>query len=483
MAVAGTAKRGGGEAAPPRTGSDARVVGLITLAAAALYAGVGLLQFTAFRAGTYDLVIFDQAIRSYSRFESPVSIAKGVHNEFGRDFPVLGDHWSPILMLLAPLYWLHDGPKTLIVAQAVLIAASIPVVWAFARRRLGNRAAIFAAGAYALSWPVAEAVVFDFHEVAFAPLLVALMIERFDAGKARWGLAAAGLLLLVKEDMGLLIAGYGLYLLAARRQWWRMGLVFLVGGLGAVWIATRLLIPLFGGKADYYWAYGKLGPDIPGVLGTMVTDPLRAIETLGTPQAKLWTLACLGAMVLFACLLSPLTLVALPPLAARLLAGDFPNWWGTQYHYNAFIVAVLFLAAIDGTSRLRAYGETWAKAVLVVSVLLMPFFAYGRLVTDTIVGDDRRGAARAAVAQVPSGVLVESANRLGPALSARARVLLWDRTPRFAPWVVADVSRRTFPFKSVEEQRNRVDFLRRHGYRTVFERGGYIVLRTTRPAR
>jgi hypothetical protein len=42
--------------------------------------------------------------------------------------------------------------------------------------------------------------------------------------------------------------------------------------------------------------------------------------------------------------------------------------------------------------------------------------------------------------------------------------------------VVANVNSRQFTFSSVEQQKQRVALLRKRGYQTVFERGGYIVL-------
>ncbi|GLW97963.1 DUF2079 domain-containing protein [Microtetraspora sp. NBRC 16547] len=459
-----------------RPNRAALILGAITVAAAALYSAAGLIRLHAFRLGTYDLVIFDQAIRSYSRFTLPVSIAKGVHNDFGAGFSVLGDHWSPILVTLAPFYWLHDGPETLLILQGVLLAAAIPPLWLFVRRRLGTAAAHLIAGAYALSWPIAEAVVFDFHEVAFAPALTAWMIERHDAGRTRQAVLAGALLLCVKEDMGLIITGYGLFLVAVRR--WRPGLLLAGAGLAAVMVTTRMLIPAFGGRADYYWAYGALGPDLRTAAVRALTHPVEALALLGTPPEKAATVALLGAMVLFLCLLSPMTLIAVPPLAARMLASSFPNWWGTEYHYNAFVVVVLFCAAADGIARTRLASRkvSLAAALLLVAVALVPFFAYGRLLTP---GNRARAAADAAAA-VPDGVLVEAANYVGPALTSRTRVLLWDRRPRWAPWVVADTGRKTFPFTGLDEQRARVDLLRRSGYQVVFERDGYVVLRAAR---
>jgi Predicted membrane protein (DUF2079)/Winged helix DNA-binding domain len=155
-----------------------------------------------------------------------------------------------VLALLAPLYWIHDSPATLLVAQGVLFALAIPPLWAYTRRRLNPGAAYFVCVAYAWSLPVMEAVIFDFHEVAFVPVLTAVMVERFDAGRRWAGVLAAAPLLLVKEDMGLLVAGFGIYLLLSR---WRSekwtGLAFVVGGVAATCAATHLLIPAFGGPS------------------------------------------------------------------------------------------------------------------------------------------------------------------------------------------------------------------------------------------
>ena len=209
-------------------------VGALTAAAAFVYCLDSLILFRRFLASTFDLVIFDQGIRGYAHFQAPVSIARGVSDGEGAHFLLLADHWSPILALLAPLYWIHDSPATLLVAQGVLFALAIPPLWAYTRRQLGPAAAYFVCVAYALSLPVMEAVIFDFHEVAFVPVLTAVMVERFDAGRRWHGILAAVALLLVKEDMGLLVAGFGCYLLLTRRRW--TGLAFVVGGLAATWV-------------------------------------------------------------------------------------------------------------------------------------------------------------------------------------------------------------------------------------------------------
>ncbi|MQY05194.1 DUF2079 domain-containing protein [Actinomadura macrotermitis] len=464
----------------------------MSVVAAAVYSAHSLLRYATFRAGTYDLVIFDQAVRSYSRFRLPVAIVKGVHNGFGPDFSVLGDHWSPILAVLAPLYWVHDGPETLLVAQAVLLAAAVPFLWLFTARTLGRRAAYCVSAGYALSWPVAEAVGFDFHEAAFAPVLTAVTFERLSAlraGSGRWWqvVLPALLLLGVKEDMGLLVAGFGLFMMVRRQGEGRFGIAFFVGGLAAAAVSTKVLIPYFGGRGDYYWAYNNFGPTMPAAARYAITHPWEVARTFVSPGVKLQTLLWLLAPAAFASLASPYALSVLPLLAVRMLSdGTFPAWWGLSAHYNVFLVVPLLCAGVDGVARLakrrHRVVHLWAGAVVAIGVAALPFFSFKSLVSERYwAGAGRMDAAAAAAAQIPDGALVESSSNIGARLTGRTRVLLLDRVPRWAPWVVADVREQRFQFCDVREQQARVEYLLKNGYRTTFERDGYLVLHRPGP--
>ena len=367
-------------------------------------------------------MIFDQAVRSYAHFQPGLSVVKGLHNGFGPHFSVLGDHWSPILASLAPLYWIFNSPETLLVAQAVLFALAVPPLWLFTRRAFGGgrkatAAAYLVSVAYGLSWPIASAAAFDFHEVAFAPVLMAVALERLQAGRLR--------------------------------------------------TALRLVI---------------------------------------TPRVKLDTMLWLLAPFCFLPLLSPITIAVIPLLLERMLQNQFSNWWLTAYHYNAYLVIILACGAVDGAARLdrwarrarqdRALAGTtaWARAdrsagmaalvsaaaICAVTIFLVPGFALGPALHPSFYQRNaEETAAAAAVAAVPSGVTVEAVNRLGPHLSGRDTVLLWDGDGGFAlypPWVPASVVGRQFTFHSVKQQEQRIALLRKHGYKTIFERGGFIVL-------
>ena len=558
-------QQGAGERLRPHRPAHRVAVGVLTAVAAAAYSVFALFRFYTFQTASYDLVIFDQAVRSYAHFRPGISIIKGVHNGFGPQFSVLGDHWSPILAALAPLYWIHNSPETILVAQAVLFALAIPPLWIFTRRAFGGggkatAAAYLVSAAYALSWPIASAVSFDFHEAAFAPVLMAVALERIQAGRLRTALIALAALLLVKEDMGFFVAGIGIYLAVARPRTVNrqvlVGLTLVLVGFAYSVFATYVLVPAFGGRADYYWAYQALGHNVPQAAGHLITHPVSSLRLLITPRVKLDTVLWLLAAFCFLSLRSPIVLAAIPLLLERMLASKFPNWWVTSFQYNAYLVIVFAFAAVDGAARLDRWsmlvrqdlsagrGRTTgtaqpvasaataataaaaadaadgaagtpaadgavgrlaaapatgtavrtpasrgagrvalgcAVAMFAVAVYLVPRFAFGPALHSSFYHRNAQmNAAAAADAVVPGGVTVEAVNPLGPQLSGRDTVLLWDgdgkHGPLRSPWVVADVARPEFTFTGVSQQKQNVALLLRSGYRIVFERDGYVVL-------
>jgi len=499
-------------------------VGALTALAAVSYSVYCLTRYYTFHYNAYDLVIFDQAVRSYAHFQPGISIIKGVHNGFGPHFSVLGDHWSPILASLAPLYWLYNSPQTLLVATSVLFALAIPPLWAFTRRAFGGgpqatAAAYLVAVAYGVSWPIQEALRVGFHEVAFAPVLTAVALERLQAGRLRTALLALAALLLVKEDMGLLVAGIGAALAVSRPGMVPpqrpVGAALIVAGVADSFLATYVLIPFMGGRAGYYWAYGDLGSNASQVAVHLITHPASSLRLLITPQVKLGTMLLLFGAFCFLPLLSPLSLATVPLLLERMLGAKFPNWWNTDYQYNAYLVVILACAAVDGAARLSRWsawvrqriaarrGEPAATAVpgtasgrrippaggmvavgcsaamCAVALALIPHFPLGGVLHPSFYKRDAQmTAAAAAVSAVPSGATVEAAAGVGAHLSARDAVLLWDgeNPPRWAPWVLADVRQVEFSFTSIRAEKERLALLLRHGYRITFEQRGYFVL-------
>lgn len=500
----------------------ATAVGLLTTAFAALYAAYLLTLHLTLRDGMMDVAEFDQAISGYAHFSGPHSPFVGLPTVGGAGALQLSDHFTPLLAVIAPLYWIHDGPGTLLVATGVLAALPIVPTWVFARRaftggglapsRAATVAAYLTAIGYGLSWPLQMALAFEFHEVFLAMPVMAWMIERAQAGRLRQAALISLLLLGVKDDMGFVVAAFGGYLatkgIAAGgvplREWPRLvtrrgrrgflGLIPL--GLGAVALANAVLLPAFGGSPTRNFTYSQFGRTPEQAALGMLTHPALVATNLVSPSTKLITLIMLLVPLLGLCLLSPITVLAVPLLLERLLSTN-ELYWGMSLHYNAFLVPILFCGGIDGAARLarmwsrrRSRGRirarvhvplvfaTWAALCGCLAPLPM------RQMLDAGFWDTSTTeitAAHAALSHIPSGTLVAATDGLGPQLLSRDRVIMWtyphDRDYPEAPWVIADVQRHSPPFPTLGAQAADVQRLLSLHYRVVFEDDGFVVLR------
>jgi uncharacterized membrane protein len=475
---------------------DTVAVAGLAVIIAAVYTVFEIQQQRHFLTAGYDLGIFDQAVHGYAHLGQPISLMKGVHNGFGTHFSELGDHFSPILVLLAPFYRLFPHATTLLIAQGVLFAASVPSVWLMSARRLGRTAAYLVAIAYGLAWGLQAAMAADFHEIAFAVPLLAFSLERLDAGKLKASVIAMVALLLVKEDFGLVIAAYGIVVGLRTRQW-RLAAALIVGGIAATAIIDDAVIPAFGGKSGYYWSYyTQLGSSPLPALVHVIRHPLATLKLAVTPHAKVRLIYWLYAPLGFLSLASPIVLLSLPLLGERLLSNN-PNHWTLTHQYSAAFVPILTLAAVDTIGRLRAFvagpqtgrrraatphrfanviGVAFGAGVLVVAVWAVGKMPFDQLLHAPVWRTSTfEKAEAAAVAVVPNGATVEASNQLAPHLVDRAHVMLLDTTPHNAPWVVFDEGRIEFPFADGAEQTQRVTWLAQHGYRPVFSREGIVV--------
>src|SRR2546428_13033115 len=113
-----------------------RVVPLaLALVAAMAYAAISIDRHDHFASNAFDLGVQDQTVWGYSRLEMIPNTVEMIRN-------LLGDHFHPILMTIAPLYWIWDDVRVLLILQAVLIAAGgVPIFW-WARQQLGLLPAI-----------------------------------------------------------------------------------------------------------------------------------------------------------------------------------------------------------------------------------------------------------------------------------------------------------------------------------------------------
>lgn len=422
---------------------------------------------------SYDLAIFDQAVRSYAHGKLPVSEVKGP------DYPVLGDHFSPILVLLAPFYMLWSTAKTLLIAQAALLAVSVIPLALWVRRTLGQTAALVIGAAYGLSFGIASAVGFDFHEWAFAVPLLACSLAALGQERLRAAVWWALPMLLVKEDMGLSVCVIGL--IVARKGDRKLG--FITAGVGLVvsLLTVLVIIPAFNVTGEYTHWFGM--NNAPG--GGDLSEGLYN-RTIGffTPMQKATTLLLSLAPTLFLALRSPIILVAVPTLAWRFGSDYSPNW-GTGYHYSLLMMTIVFAAFIDALVKRRPQLPSlrrYLAGVAGVALLLLPQFPLWLLVQPVTWQDDNRvGVAHSVMRLIPDEATVQASNFLAPQISNRTRVSLfgWFTSRPNPEYIMVDTfvpANRRWPQTYVQE-RDALTAARSHGYMTVADSYGFVLLR------
>jgi uncharacterized membrane protein len=404
----------------------------IAVVAFGAYVTLSLFRLLQLTPSSWDLGIYTEYVKQYADLRAPIVDIRGA------GFNLLGDHFQPIVALIAPFFRLFPSPATLLVAQALLTAVSVfPVVQA-ASDKLGVAAGRTIGLAYGFSWGLQQMIDFDFHEIAFAVPLLAFSLSALLRGRTRAALLWALPLVFVKEDQGFTVAAIGLLLLVSgvrtqapdRTERIRGGALLAAWGLAWSLLAITVIIPHFNpDHRYYYWSDG-------GVVGSGAPFSVTGLigQTFHAWPVKLQTSVMLLLPTAFIALGSPLALVALPSMALRFISTT-SNYWGTAWHYNATVMPVLFLAAVEVMARwraapeagparirpLRGAAERHGAAMMVAVAAALAFqFPLSNLwhgstyqVSQHVAADD------AAMARVPDGATVATTlNMLAP-LAAR----------------------------------------------------------------
>lgn len=337
---------------------------LLSLITFGIYGGYAVTRYSQFLTAGYDLGIFDQVVRRYSHFQAPIIALKGP------GYNIFGDHFHPIIASAAPFYWIWDDPRMLLLVQALLVAISVAIVHRFCSRHLSESNALMLSMAYALGWPLQALIHFDFHEIAFGVPLIAWTIDALDRRALKEVVASCLLLLLVREDMGLIVlvlAGITFFRLSKRA-----GAALAVIGIATYVVVTSIVLPHFNPAGSFaYWQYDALGPDAPSAIKSLILHPIHGLNLFFTPAMKSITILWLLLPVLFLALRSPYTLCILPILAERFFASR-ENLWGTRFHYSAILWPVILLAAVDAARRMRKLENKRLVSWVVVLALLLP---------------------------------------------------------------------------------------------------------------
>lgn len=462
---------------------------------------LGWWRYQAFRTFA-DFGLFVQQVWGFSQFKMLFLTGVGA-------WP-FGNHFSPILCLLAPLYWIWPNPGMLCIAQSTIMAlGAVPVYW-LARDRLDSQSGGMIFALLYLVYPAVQfPVLGDFHEsvlIATPVLFAFYFLQRQQYGKV---LLFVFLILFCKEDTGLIVTMLGWYAWAVLHHR-RVGIGLI--SLGLVWfvVSIGVIMPIFQERPNWYLQFfmgsdragvasGSLAEQVTALIGQVVTRPhLVYVLELIVPLGGLMFLAPAELLLGVPTLLELLVYTG-PPYG---LVASIYSW------HTAAVVPAMFIAAIYGMARLARWSgipSIVERRVAFIPCLLFVLLcgalssvAYGALpysirfrFTDfQVTPHDRIG--HEVLTQIPPDASVSTTSQMYAHLSHRERVYVFpipfkpagwigtmSRYPTQVEYVVVDTSKAVVMEMTESQREGFMEAVRALGrnpdYRTLVARDGYVI--------
>jgi uncharacterized membrane protein len=343
-----------------------------------------------------------------------------------------GIHFSPILYALVPLYYLFPHVETLLVVHSAALALAAWPLFLTAAHILKSRwQALVVALLYLTNPFVINAAVWDFHEIAFAPLVLAFILWSMATKNRGWLVFFCIALVTIKTHYGLAVFGTGL-LWAWHWREMRFGAALAAFGLLTFALVLFVIMPYYSATGHVVWTHNAsaldrfswlsdaLGPDSPivGIAGDAVLYIVNLVIALWfIPLFELaWWLP------------------GIADLSTNILSTS-PMMRSPFSYHSAPLIPVILVALCIAIKNYLGTGKTsiTARDALFGAVLLSAFFSYKQLALPfpglrnpwefssprlSYTPEDST-ALQAINAMVPDGVTVCAQNNVLPHLNAQ----------------------------------------------------------------
>jgi uncharacterized membrane protein len=459
---------------------SARLLAVALIVYVGVYTGLSAYKFDTLGQG-FDLAENEQIIWNTANGRWFETSAFGTLKYDFDDGPV------PFELLLAIPYRLFPSTYLLLFLQTVALAAGAIPLFALAREKINEWAALLFALAYLSHVTIVRMNMYEFQLRSFViPFFLAafLFFERRSFGLF---LLFAVLALSCKSEVALTLPMFGVYAALTHRSWRWIVTPILIGVAWFVFV-FYFVIPTFVPRdfITQVYGYSWLGNNMTEILTTLFTRPLYVAGNIFTrPKAEYLFQSLL--LLLFLPILQPRLLIfALPNLVQNLLATR-PVQYSVLYFYQPFVIAAFFLAAIYGIAvvvpRLmpnyaRRAQIGIAGLLLIVSVIFN--LTWQNLALRAIRNPEtpaRLAASSRILAQIPGNAAVAASSFLAPHLARRQELYFFpgDKSYPFMPervqFVVVDLHTDSGP-----DARNKIATLRSDAaWKQVDGTGGYLL--------
>ena len=267
----------------------------------------------------------------------------------------LSVHFVPLVYIFAIPFKVWPYAETIIVLNFLLMmSAAIPLYKLAIDHNQNKRFALFSVVLF-LWYPTFQYIVlYEFEMLRFSIPIILWMLYFWRKKNATGYYFCVLLAVLVREEVGLTIMMFGIYLILAEKQR-RKGLITALIGLGAFVAITQIIMPALRGSGGYHhiamYSFRDFGTSMGEIIINIIKNPLFVMKTILQPT-KLANLFMLFLPLLFIPFLAPAILIAiLANFGVGLLSTSITHISFMLYYLSPSI-PFIFYAFIIGWSKL-----------------------------------------------------------------------------------------------------------------------------------
>ena len=400
---------------------------------ALLYAAVTIyitihLMYDSYHSSAFDLGVFAQELKNTLQGQILYSSAIG-----GSQF---APHFSPVLLLLVPVYWVFPHVQMLLVVQALLLAFGGYLVYVLAcEYNCSHRASLVLETFYFINPLVWGVAMFDFHEVAFA--IPALLVMFLGMKRKNWILFGIGFViaLATKEDAVVALGVFGFILMVSgylqSKKISKISLIIFCSAILTYGISIAVSRLASGGEhtrlLSYFTTrYAYIGQPLS------VGLPLAFHAVFSTDS--LFLIIAYLAPLAFIPLLSPKWSI---PALLILLSCIFSTWSGQHSsltQYSAVAIPFLFVAFIEVLPKVLRNRQIKLLVIKTKNRAVLYFTVFLIIISVSIIHktniymatspDAHDANIDQVIALIPDNATVTASNKIFPHLVSRTDVYL-----------------------------------------------------------
>jgi uncharacterized membrane protein len=357
-----------------------------------------------------------------------------------------------VYLPLALLYRLRPHPTTLLWVQSIFLALGALPVYLLAQQKLKSQfIALCFAGAYLMHPGVQGVNLSAFHSTSLATPLLLFAFYFLETGNVRSFTVAALLTLACREDLALPLLGLGVYAALAHRQQ-KTGWGIAVGSI--IWLALiACIIPKLTHAAPPFAArpmLGNLADGPSGMLRLLLHNPTALIAQLTTFDNLFYLFTLLAPFALLS-LFHPASLLTCAPALLVHLSSGWSQMSDIQSHYAAPLLPAVVVSAICGVGKLESWKVaklnlstfqpfnllTACSVHLLATAIFFAFFLSRPVHPPSVWSERHLRALEETVRRIPPDAAVRVSQHIGPHLSQRRFLFLWE-SPYEADYTVYD---------------------------------------------